>query len=338
MFGYATTETPQLMPMAIWTAHRIAERLTEVRRSGALAVPASHGKAQVTLGYDGHTPKTSSRSCFDQHDPDISQKALRAPRSRRGHRPGARGHRARPADQGSTSTPLGRSSPAAPRRNAGLTGRKIIIDTYGGACRHGGGAFSGKDPRRWTDPPRTRCGWIAKNAVAAGLAIGLEVQVAYAIGAGPPSTCASRPSAPGTARRRPSSTRSARSSTCARGIIETSTCCVRSTARPPVRPLRPRAARLHVGAADRVDDLRSAAGLESAPPRRPVCEVPRRFAPPAGSTVRLRVPEQLAGDRSGVEARPAARRAASTGRSSSSRAGRRTSRSPRSTTWSTTRC
>ncbi len=187
MFGYATTETPQLMPMAIWTAHRIAERLAEVRRDGTLPFLRPDGKTQVTLGYDGAVPKTvDSVVLSTQHHPDISQDDLRAQ------------VRAEVIDPILAETgldlpgvkyyinPAGPFVVGGPKGDAGLTGRKIIIDTYGGASRHGGGAFSGKDPSKVDRSAAYAMRWVAKNAVAAGLADRLEVQVAYAIGKAKP--------------------------------------------------------------------------------------------------------------------------------------------------------
>jgi len=183
MFGYATTETPQLMPMAIWTAHRIAERLSAVRRDGSLGFLRPDGKTQVTLGYDGATPKTvESVVLSTQHRPEISQEELQAR------------VRAEVIDPILDQTgldlpavkyyinPAGPFVTGGPKGDAGLTGRKIIIDTYGGASRHGGGAFSGKDPSKVDRSAAYAMRWVAKNAVAAGLAERLEVQVAYAIG------------------------------------------------------------------------------------------------------------------------------------------------------------
>ncbi|MFH8249815.1 methionine adenosyltransferase [Microbacterium sp. B2969] len=187
MFGYATKETPQLMPMAIWTAHRIAERLTDVRRSGALPFLRPDGKTQVTLGYDGQTPKTiESVVLSTQHNPEISQAELRER---------VRAEVIEPVlaqtglDFPSVNyyiNPAGPFVTGGPKGDAGLTGRKIIIDTYGGAARHGGGAFSGKDPSKVDRSAAYAMRWVAKNAVAAGLADRLEVQVAYAIGKAKP--------------------------------------------------------------------------------------------------------------------------------------------------------
>ncbi|MFB7842475.1 methionine adenosyltransferase [Microbacterium sp. NPDC056052] len=187
MFGFATTETPQLMPMAAWTAHRLAERLTEVRRDGTLPFLRPDGKTQVTLGYDGFTPKTVDAVVLStQHNPEISQEELKAL---------VREHVIDPVLattgldlDGVTHyiNPAGPFVTGGPKGDAGLTGRKIIIDTYGGAARHGGGAFSGKDPSKVDRSGAYAMRWVAKNAVAAGLADRLEVQVAYAIGVAQP--------------------------------------------------------------------------------------------------------------------------------------------------------
>jgi len=187
MFGYATTETPQFMPMAAWTAHRIAERLAAVRRSGELPFLRPDGKTQVTLGYDGQTPKTiESVVLSTQHQPDISQKALRAAVQAEVIDPILE---STGLDAGHVKYYINPAGPfviGGPKGDAGLTGRKIIIDTYGGAARHGGGAFSGKDPSKVDRSAAYAMRWVAKNAVAAGLADRLEVQVAYAIGKAKP--------------------------------------------------------------------------------------------------------------------------------------------------------
>ncbi|MBN9158679.1 MULTISPECIES: methionine adenosyltransferase [unclassified Microbacterium] len=187
MFGFATTETPQLMPMAAWTAHRLAERLTQVRRDGTLPFLRPDGKTQVTLGYDGFTPKTVDAVVLStQHNPEVSQEELKAL---------VREHVIDPVLattgldlDGVTHyiNPAGPFVTGGPKGDAGLTGRKIIIDTYGGASRHGGGAFSGKDPSKVDRSGAYAMRWVAKNAVAAGLAERLEVQVAYAIGVAQP--------------------------------------------------------------------------------------------------------------------------------------------------------
>jgi S-adenosylmethionine synthetase len=187
MFGYATIETPQLMPMAIWTAHRIAERLSDARRSGVLDFLRPDGKTQVTLGYDGPTPKTvESVVLSTQHHPEISQEELRALVQAEVIDPVLRETGLDLPDVKYYVNPAGPFVVGGPKGDAGLTGRKIIIDTYGGASRHGGGAFSGKDPSKVDRSAAYAMRWVAKNAVAAGLADRLEVQVAYAIGKASP--------------------------------------------------------------------------------------------------------------------------------------------------------
>jgi S-adenosylmethionine synthetase len=188
MFGFATNETPQLMPMAGWTAHRIAERLTEVRRSGLLPYLRPDGKTQVTLGYDGYTPKTVDAVVVStQHHPDISQEELQAQVRELVIDPVlASTGLDIPSDLTYYINPAGPFVTGGPKGDAGLTGRKIIIDTYGGAARHGGGAFSGKDPSKVDRSGAYAMRWVAKNAVAAGLADRIEVQVAYAIGVARP--------------------------------------------------------------------------------------------------------------------------------------------------------
>ncbi|MBM3715212.1 MULTISPECIES: methionine adenosyltransferase [Microbacterium] len=183
MFGFATNETPQLMPMAAWTAHRIAERLAAVRRDGTLPFLRPDGKTQVTLGYDGLVPRTvDSVVLSTQHHPDISQEELRARVQAEVIDPVLRDTGLDLPDVQYYINPAGPFVIGGPKGDAGLTGRKIIIDTYGGASRHGGGAFSGKDPSKVDRSAAYAMRWVAKNAVAAGLADRLEVQVAYAIG------------------------------------------------------------------------------------------------------------------------------------------------------------
>ena len=188
MFGFATIETPELMPMAGHTAHRIAERLTAVRRSGELAYLRPDGKTQVTLGYEGFTPKTIDAVVLStQHHPDISQDELKEQVRRLVIDPVLEGTGLEmPSDERYFINPAGPFVTGGPKGDAGLTGRKIIIDTYGGAARHGGGAFSGKDPSKVDRSGAYAMRWVAKNAVAAGLAERLEVQVAYAIGVARP--------------------------------------------------------------------------------------------------------------------------------------------------------
>ncbi|MDN3312131.1 methionine adenosyltransferase [Microbacterium oryzae] len=183
MFGFATNETPQLMPMAAWTAHRLAERLTEVRRSGELPFLRPDGKTQVTLGYEGFTPKTVDAIVLStQHHPKVTQDELRDEVEQAVIRPVLDQIGLDAPDVKLYINPAGPFVTGGPKGDAGLTGRKIIIDTYGGAARHGGGAFSGKDPSKVDRSAAYAMRWVAKNAVAAGLADRLEVQVAYAIG------------------------------------------------------------------------------------------------------------------------------------------------------------
>ncbi|HWD61031.1 MAG TPA: methionine adenosyltransferase [Humibacter sp.] len=187
MFGYATTETRELMPVPIWIAHRLAERLAEVRKTGELDFLRPDGKTQVTIGYDGITPRTVETVVLStQHSPKVSTEHLRAEVAERIIRPVLERV---DLDSGNVKTlinPTGRFEIGGPQGDAGLTGRKIIIDTYGGASRHGGGAFSGKDPSKVDRSAAYAMRWVAKNAVAAGLADRLEVQVAYAIGTASP--------------------------------------------------------------------------------------------------------------------------------------------------------
>ncbi|MFF2270670.1 methionine adenosyltransferase [Agromyces sp. NPDC058136] len=187
MFGYATRETPELMPVPIWLAHRLAERLAHVRKAGELDYLRPDGKTQVTVGYDGPTPKTIETIVLStQHSPAVSNEQLRAEVEELVIRPVLdQVELARP-ELAVLINPTGRFEIGGPQGDAGLTGRKIIIDTYGGASRHGGGAFSGKDPSKVDRSAAYAMRWVAKNAVAAGLADRLELQVAYAIGKAAP--------------------------------------------------------------------------------------------------------------------------------------------------------
>ena len=187
MFGYATTETPELMPVPIWIAHRLAERLAEVRKSGELDFLRPDGKTQVTVGYDGITPRTVETVVLStQHSPQVTTERLRAEVAERIIAPVLERVELHTRDAKALINPTGRFEIGGPQGDAGLTGRKIIIDTYGGASRHGGGAFSGKDPSKVDRSAAYAMRWVAKNAVAAGLADRLEVQVAYAIGTASP--------------------------------------------------------------------------------------------------------------------------------------------------------
>ena len=186
MFGYACNETPELMPLPISLAHRLAKRLTDVRKNGMLAYLRPDGKTQVTVEYEGDKPvRVDTVVISSQHSADVENDQIRADLIREVIDPIV------PADMMDENTkiyinPTGRFVVGGPAGDTGLTGRKIIVDTYGGYARHGGGAFSGKDP---TKVDRSACyaaRYIAKNVVKAGLADRCEVQVAYAIGVARP--------------------------------------------------------------------------------------------------------------------------------------------------------
>jgi S-adenosylmethionine synthetase len=192
MFGFACTETPELMPLPIALAHRLAHRLAAVRKDGSVPYLRPDGKTQVTIEYDGFTPmRLHTVVVSSQHAPDISLESLLTP--------DVREHVIAPEVDGLgletdgyrlLVNPTGRFEIGGPMGDAGLTGRKIIVDTYGGYARHGGGAFSGKDPSKVDRSAAYAMRWVAKNVVAAGLAQRCEVQVAYAIGkAHPVSLC-----------------------------------------------------------------------------------------------------------------------------------------------------
>ena len=187
MFGYATTETPTLMPLPIWLAHRMSERLAEVRHDGLVDYLRPDGKTQVTIGYDGSVPSTIETVVLStQHSPKVSTEQLRAEIEELVVRPVLGRVDLPSANARVLINPTGRFEIGGPQGDAGLTGRKIIVDTYGGSARHGGGAFSGKDPSKVDRSAAYALRWVAKNAVAAGLADRLEVQVAYAIGTASP--------------------------------------------------------------------------------------------------------------------------------------------------------
>lgn len=184
MFGYACDETPTLMPLPIWTAHRLAERLAAVRRSGEVTGLRPDGKTQVTIEYDGDRPvRVAAVVVSSQHDPDVSLETQLAPQiAEQVVAPVLAELSIRTDGHELFVNPTGAFVVGGPQGDAGLTGRKIIVDTYGGMARHGGGAFSGKDPSKVDRSAAYAMRWVAKNVVAAGLARRCEVQVAYAIG------------------------------------------------------------------------------------------------------------------------------------------------------------
>jgi len=188
MVGYACRETPELMPLPIMLAHRLARRLSQVRRSGDVPYLRPDGKTQVTIEYSGDEPvRLDTVVISAQHAPDIDLKELLAP-DVRDHvvAPVVAGLDLDTAGYRLLVNPTGRFEIGGPMGDAGLTGRKIIIDTYGGMARHGGGAFSGKDPSKVDRSAAYAVRWVAKNVVAAGLVDRCEAQVAYAIGKAKP--------------------------------------------------------------------------------------------------------------------------------------------------------
>jgi S-adenosylmethionine synthetase len=187
MFGYASNETPNYMPTAIALSHRLAEKLASVRKSGEVSFLRPDGKTQVTIGFDGSTPKTIEAVVVSsQHDDGVSQHDIHD---------AIKSHVIDPILEESGLdfsgaklfiNPTGKFVVGGPQGDAGLTGRKIIVDTYGGAARHGGGAFSGKDPSKVDRSAAYALRWVAKNVVASGAADRAEIQVAYAIGVANP--------------------------------------------------------------------------------------------------------------------------------------------------------
>jgi S-adenosylmethionine synthetase len=188
MFGYANTDTPELLPLPIALAHRLARRLTDARKRGVLPYLRPDGKTQVTIEYDGDKAvRLDTVVVSTQHAADIDLDAMLAPDIREqvvGPEIAELGLDC--SDVRLLINPTGRFVVGGPMGDAGLTGRKIIVDTYGGFARHGGGAFSGKDPSKVDRSAAYAMRWVAKNVVAAGLADRLEVQVAYAIGKAAP--------------------------------------------------------------------------------------------------------------------------------------------------------
>ncbi len=186
MFGYACRETKELMPLTLSLSHRLAKRLTDVRKNGILTYLRPDGKTQVTVEYeDGEAKRVDTIVVSTQHDAVVSQQQIRADMKKYVI------DEIVPANLMDENTkiyvnPTGRFEIGGPEGDSGLTGRKIIVDTYGGRCAHGGGAFSGKDPTKVDRSAAYFCRYIAKNLVAAGLADELEIQVAYAIGVANP--------------------------------------------------------------------------------------------------------------------------------------------------------
>jgi len=187
MFGYATNETPNLMPAPIYYAHLLVQRQAELRRNGTLSWLRPDAKSQVTINYEGDQPKIDAVVLSTQHDPSISLEELRKEVLEQVIKPVI------PADWLTEDTlyhinPTGNFVIGGPVGDAGLTGRKIIVDTYGGMARHGGGAFSGKDPSKVDRSAAYYGRYVAKNIVAAELAERCEIQVSYAIGVAEPTS------------------------------------------------------------------------------------------------------------------------------------------------------
>lgn len=186
MFGYASNETPEYMPMPIAIAHKMARRLTEVRKTGLLTYLRPDGKTQITVEYDGDKPvRIEAVVVSSQHSADVPMEQLRSDIMEHVILPSV------PAEMVDADTkyfinPTGKFVVGGPQGDSGLTGRKIVVDTYGGMARHGGGAFSGKDPTKVDRSAAYAARYVAKNIVAAGLADKCELQVAYAIGVARP--------------------------------------------------------------------------------------------------------------------------------------------------------
>jgi S-adenosylmethionine synthetase len=199
MFGYATDETPSLMPLPIVLAHRLAERLAAVRKAGDLPWLRPDGKTQVSVVYEGARPVGLSKVVVStQHSDMVDNAELRAGVIEHVVRPVVHEAGFEVGDGDVLVNPTGRFVVGGPQGDAGLTGRKIIVDSYGGMARHGGGAFSGKDPSKVDRSATYAMRWVAKNIVAAGLAQRCEAQVAYAIGVAEPVSIMIEPFGTGT--------------------------------------------------------------------------------------------------------------------------------------------
>ena len=187
MFGYASNETSTFMPTAIALAHRLSEKLAAVRKSGQVDFLRPDGKTQVTIGYEGSTPRTVEAIVVSsQHNDKVTQAEIHAAIREQVVNPILSESGLDFANAKLFINPTGKFVIGGPQGDAGLTGRKIIVDTYGGASRHGGGAFSGKDPSKVDRSAAYAMRWVAKNVVASGAADRAEVQVAYAIGVANP--------------------------------------------------------------------------------------------------------------------------------------------------------
>ncbi len=240
MFGYASRDTPVFMPLPIYLAHRLAERLAAVRHSGELAYLRPDGKTQVTIGYEGLVPRTVDTVVLStQHGPQGSQEDLRREVEEHVIRPvlaaaAEIGIELDSRDATLLINPTGKFEIGGPKGDAGLTGRKIIVDTYGGFSRHGGGAFSGKDPRRSTAAPRTPCAGSPRTRSPRASPTASRCRSPTPSARPRPWASTSRPSARRTCPRSASCAPSARPSTCVPPPSSSgSTCSVPSTRRPP---------------------------------------------------------------------------------------------------------